>query len=158
MPRVLICYYSKTGNTEAMAYKIADGVREAGADVDMKKVSETKQSDLVNYDGIVYGSPTYFGGCAGELKSFIDKCEPIYEQLEGKVGGAFTSSDAIAGGNETTIMQIVQVHMMCGMVVTGDTEGEPYGPVSIGKPDAEVEKNCVLYGKRIANLVKKLHG
>jgi len=158
MPSVLICYYSRTGNTEAMAHKIADGVREAGVDVDVKKVSEVKQANLVKYDGIVYGSPTYFGGCAGELKTFIDESDAYYEQLEGKVGGAFTSSDSIGGGNETTIMQIIQAHLICGMVVTGDMEGEPYGPVSIGKPDTEVEKNCVEYGKRIANLVRKLHG
>jgi len=95
LSKVLICYYSRTGNTKAMALKIADGVRNSGVEVTLKRVQDTLPSDFLKYEGIILGSPTYFGGMAGEIKILIDKSNKHYEKLKGKVGGAFTSSDDI---------------------------------------------------------------
>jgi len=54
-------------------------------------------------------------------------------------------------------MQILQALLIHGMIITGDTDGEPYGPIAIKRPNKRVEKNCIEYGEKIGELVKKLH-
>ncbi|MDY6951342.1 MAG: flavodoxin domain-containing protein [Thermodesulfobacteriota bacterium] len=157
MAKVLISYFSKSGNTKAMAEGIRDGVHSLeGVDVDLKKVQETTMADLRSSDGIIIGSPTYFGVMATEVKELMDKSIQSYGKLVGKVGGAFTSSGMIGGGNETTIMSILQGFLIHGMVVQGVQKGNHYGPVSVGAPNQEVHDECVAYGKMIGKLVTRL--
>ncbi len=158
MVRILICYYSRSGNTKKMAYLIQKGVMEADVEVDTKDVKDVKVDDLLGYDGIIIGSPTYYGLPAAEVKSLLDKSVKHHGKLSGKVGGAFASSANIGGGNETTVLAILESLLIHGMTVCGDSKWDHYGPVSIEKPDARVEKVCVRYGKRVAALTKKLHG
>ena len=156
MPKVLIVYYSRTGNTKEMAELIAEGVRgEKDVDVEVKAVQDTKIEELLDFDGIVIGSPTYFGSMAAEVKKFIDDSVKFHGELEGKVGGAFSSSGGIAGGNETTVMNILQALLIHGMVVQGTPKGYHYGPVAIEKPDDRSKNSCREYGHRIAKLVLK---
>ena len=61
MPKILVAYHSETGNTESMAELVAEGVREAGADVDLMSVEQVAVDDLPGYDGYIIGSPTYYG-------------------------------------------------------------------------------------------------
>jgi NAD(P)H dehydrogenase (quinone) len=158
LPKILIVYYSRSGNTKKMAYLIQKGVMEEDVEVDTKDVKEVKVDDLKAYDGIIMGSPTYYGGPAAEIKELLDKSIKHHGKLQDKVGGAFSSSANVGGGNETTVMSILQSLLIHGMVVCGDSSGDHYGPVSIEKPDGRAERNCVRYGKRVAKLVKKLHG
>jgi len=158
MVKVLICYYSRSGNTKKMAYMIQRGVMEEDVEVDTKDVKSVKIDDLLAYDGIIMGSPTYYGGMAYQVKELLDKSVKHHGKLEGKVGGAFTSSANVGGGNETTIMAILQAMLIHGMVVQGDHRKDHYGPVAIESPSKEVEKYCIRYGKRFAQLVKGLHG
>jgi NAD(P)H dehydrogenase (quinone) len=78
-------------------------------------------------------------------------------KLDGKVGGAFSSSSNVGGGNETTILSIIETLLIHGMIVQGDPQGDHYGPVAIGKPDERVLRQCERRGKRIAELTKKLY-
>ncbi len=157
MARVLISYFSKSGNTKAMAESIRDGVDSLeDMEVDLKKVQDTTIEDLRSSDGIIIGSPTYFGVMATEVKKLMDKSIQCYGKLAGKVGGAFTSSGMIGGGNETTIMSILQGFLIHGMIVQGVQKGNHYGPVSVGAPNQEVHDECVQYGKMIGALVKRL--
>lgn len=156
MGKVLVIYYSRTGNTEAMARLVADGARHAGADVELKRVQDCTPEDLLDADGIIVGSPTYYGLPAAEIKELFDESVRYHGQLEGKVGGAFSSAANIGGGNETTIMAILQMMLIHGMVVQGTPTGDHYGPVSIGAPDDRVEAQCRALGERIANLVDAL--
>jgi len=156
MAKVLVLYYSRTGNTKKMAELIGEGVKKESADVDVKDVKEIKVEALLNYDGIIIGSPTYYGTLAAEIKKFLDESVKFHGQLEGKVGGAFSSSANIGGGNETTILSIIEAMLIHGMVVQGNSSGDHYGPVSIGAPDDRVKKQCRELGSRIARLVKKL--
>ena len=93
---------------------------------------------------------------AGPIKQLFDDTVKNHGKLNGKVGAAFTSAANIGGGNETTIMGIIEAMLIAGMIVQGDPMGDHYGPVSIGKPDNRVEKQCTRRGKRIAELTKKL--
>lgn len=156
MPKILVAYYSKTGNTKAMAELVGEGARRLGVEVVVKDVRETKAEELLSYDGIILGSPTYYGTMAAEVKRLIDESVRFHGKLDGKVGGAFSSSANIGGGNETTIMDIIKAMLIHGMVVQGTPKGDHYGPVSVGKPDERSRKLCLEYGERVAQLVKKM--
>ncbi|MCM8766830.1 MAG: NAD(P)H-dependent oxidoreductase [Candidatus Omnitrophica bacterium] len=158
MKKVLIIYHSKTGNTEEMAKSVAEGVKEENLEVILKSVEDTKVEDMLDADGIIVGSPTYFGLPSYEIKKLFDESVKYYGSLEGKVGGAFTSSALVGGGNETTIMGIIQIMLIHGMIIQGTTKSNHYGPVSIGKPDNKVKNECKELGKRVAKLIKKIKG
>ncbi|HUU50342.1 MAG TPA: NAD(P)H-dependent oxidoreductase [Nitrospinota bacterium] len=156
MSKVLILYYSKTGNTEEMVQYIEEGVKKEGVDVDIKKVQDVTPDVLLEYDGIIIGSPTYYGSMAAEIKQLFDESVRFHGDLTGKVGGAFTSAANLAGGNETTILGILKAMLIHGMIIQGDAMGDHYGPVAIGKPDERAKKECMKLGGNIARLVKRL--
>lgn len=90
MKKVLIAYFSRTGNTEAMANYIAEGLRISGQAVDLKKIGTIEnEKGIVGYDGYVFGCPTYHKDMTGGMKQFLFKAEKA--ALAGKVGGAFGS-------------------------------------------------------------------
>lgn len=156
MAKILICYYSKSGNTKEMADYIAQGVKQENVEVVVKEVEETESDEFLDYQGIILGSPTYYGACAAPIKELVDDSVKHHGKLEGRIGGAFTSSANLAGGNETVIMSLLQMLMIHGMIVKGDSHGSHYGPVSVGSPDTRAEEECRSYGRGIANLTKKL--
>lgn len=159
MAKLLITYYSRTGNTEQMAQIIAEGARGVeGVQVDVLPVGDITPDDLLSYDGIVMGSPVYYGTMAAELKRLIDESVRHHRKLDGKVGGGFASAGGIGGGNETTVLDIVKALMIHGMVVKGEAMGDHYGPVSIGAPDERSRKECLKYGKSVAALTRQLWG
>jgi len=156
MPKALVCYYSVTHNTEKMAVRIADVLRSEGLDTDLKKVEETAAGELMSYDCLVFGSPTYYGSMAWPLKKLLDESVEFHGRLRGKVGAAFASSANVGGGNETTILDILNALLIHGMVVRGDHRYDHYGPVSIGRPDKRALTCCESYAKNVAALAKKL--
>ena len=156
MAKVLVCYYSKTGNTEKMAQIIADVMKREDLAVNLKRVEETKVDDLVDHDCIVLGSPTYYGSMAWPIKKLLDESIKYHGRLRGKVGGAFSSAANVGGGNETTILDILNALLIHGMIVQGDHRGDHYGPVSIGVPDDRAIKCCEEYSQTLAGLVKRL--
>ncbi|MFH1369741.1 MAG: flavodoxin domain-containing protein [Planctomycetota bacterium] len=156
MAKGIVIYYSRSGNTKQMAEMVAKAMNDGGLGTDCKSIDKVKVDDLLGYDAIVVGSPTYYGSMAAQIKQLIDDSVVKHGQLDGKVGAAFTSSANVGGGNETTILSILQAMIISGMVIQGDPQGDHYGPVSIGKPDQRVEKLCARWGRRIAELTKKL--
>jgi NAD(P)H dehydrogenase (quinone) len=158
MAKGIVIYYSRSGNTRAMAEIIARAMNNEDLATECKSVDKVKPEQLLEYDAIVVGSPTYYGLMASPIKMLFDDIVSWHGQLDGKVGAAFTSSANIGGGNETTIMGIIEAMLISGMVVQGDPQGDHYGPVSIGKPDKRVQDQCRRRGQRIAELTKKLRG
>ena len=156
MSMIMVIYYSKTGNTKTMAEYVAQGVKDAGAEVILKAVKDVKVEEMLDADGIILGSPTYYGHSAGILRSFLDESVKLHGKLAGKVGGAFASSANIGGGNETTVLDIIHALLIHGMIVAGEAKGDHYGPVAIGKPDEKVRKRCLILGKSVAELAEKL--
>ena len=156
MPKALVCYYSVTHNTERMAVRIADVLRAGGLEVDLKKVGDVAVDDLLGYDCLIIGSPTYYGSMAWPIKKLLDESVKFHGKLRGRVGGAFSSSANVGGGNETTIQDILNALLIHGMVVRGDHRYDHYGPVSIGRPDKRALTSCESYAKNVASLVKKL--
>ena len=158
MPKILVVYDSKTGNTETMALAVAKGAKMAGdLEVTVKKAEETKNSDLLAADGIIMGSPTYFGQMSAKLKAVIDESEKVYKDLTGKVGGAFTNSGGTASGGETTLLSIVQAMLIHGMIVQGRADNMCYGVAVTDAPNKEDLAECETLGRNVASLVKKLN-
>lgn len=156
MAKGIVVFYSKTGNTEQMAEIIAKSMNDNGLETEYKPVKETKVDDLLAADAIVIGSPTYYGQMASPLMQLFTDTVVKHGRLTGKVGGAFSSSANIAGGNETTIMGILEAMLIHGMIIQGDSQGDHYGPVSIGRPDERAIAQCKRLGQKIAELTKKL--
>ncbi|MCX7847363.1 MAG: NAD(P)H-dependent oxidoreductase [bacterium] len=156
MSTILVTYYSRTGNTKAMAHHIAAGAREAGAKVDLLPVESVSPETLLPYRAIIIGSPDYYGLMAAPVKKLLDDSVKLHGQLAGKIGGAFSSSANIGGGNETTIISILLAMLVHGMIIPGVAVGDHYGPVAINAPDERAIRQCHNYGKLIANLSAKL--
>ncbi len=156
MPKALVAYYSKTGNTKKMAEKIAASLEANGVPADLRPVSGLDPADLLKYEAVILGSPTYYGTMSWDVKKLLDESVKHHGKLRGRVGGAFTSSGNLAGGNETTVLDILKALLIHGMVVQGSEHGDHYGPVAVGRPDSRSLKSCERYGQRLAGLVQKL--
>lgn len=154
--KVLVLYFTRTGNTKAMAEIIADAAEKEQVEVVLKDVEDARPQEMLDFDAIIAGSPTYYGGMAGKMKEFLDASVAHHGRLAGKIGAAFSSSANIGGGNETTILGIVQAFLIHGMIIQGTADGDHYGPVSIDAPDARVTSQCEALGRRVAVLAKRL--
>lgn len=141
MTKVLVLYHSAYGHVETLAQAVAEGARETGAQVDVKRVPETvpeeiakaahfkldqaapiaKIDDLADYDAIIVGSGTRFGRISSQMASFLDQAGGLWARgaLHGKVGGAFTSTATQHGGQETTLFSIITNLLHFGMVIVG---------------------------------------
>lgn len=141
MSKVLVLYYSTYGHIEAMAQAVAEGAREAGANVDIKRVPETVPeevartnqfkldqaapiatvAELENYDAIVIGTGTRFGRLSSQMAAFLDQAGGLWARgaLNGKVGAAFTSTATQHGGQETTLFSLITNMLHFGMTIVG---------------------------------------
>lgn len=141
MAKVLVLYYSSYGHIETMAYAVAEGAREAGATVDVKRVPETvpaeiaekahfklnqdapvaKVEELENYDAVIVGTGTRYGRMSSQMAAFLDQTGGMWARgaFNGKVGGAFTSTGSQHGGQETTLFSIITNLLHLGMTIVG---------------------------------------
>jgi NAD(P)H dehydrogenase (quinone) len=141
MAKVLVLYYSAYGHIEQMAYAVAEGAKEAGATVAVKRVPELVPAEvaekshfklnqpapiatideLAEYDAIIVGAGTRFGTVASQMRNFWDQtgCLWFAGKLVGKVGSVFTSSATQHGGQESTILGFIPTLLHQGMVVVG---------------------------------------
>ena len=159
MATVIVTYFSVSGNTKALAEAVVEGVRSVdGATCELKHVAETSNEDWLEADGIIVGSPTYFGQMAAEVKELFDITEQVYGKLEGKVGAAFTTAGGAGCGHELTNMSIITAMLVAGMIVQGTTKGPHFGPFAVGKPNDKQIGQARDLGVRVAELTKKLDG
>jgi NAD(P)H dehydrogenase (quinone) len=157
--KVLVMYYSRGGNTRKLAEQIAVGVKDVdGVECAVKPIADVTKDDLLSADGIIAGSPVYFGGMAAEMKAVLDKHVGLRQRMGDKVGAAFATSGDPSGGKETTMMSIVQAMLIYGMIIVGDPLDATghYGVSCTGAPDRDTAENAAKLGKRVAELVKKL--
>jgi len=156
MKKVLVAYYSRSGNTEKMAKIIAEELSKKNISVDLKRVEEIEIDSLPNYDGYIIGSPNYFGTMAAEVKKFIDDSVKYYRKIEGKLVAAFTSTGMIGGGGETVCLDILKAFLIHGCLCLGFTRLGHYGPVSIGKPDERVSKEIKEMVNKYAEILERM--
>ncbi len=154
--KVVVIYYSRGGTTKKMADIIAAQIKKNGVSVDILPVSEIEAKQLLEYDGIIVGSPTYYGTLAAQIKELFDKSVAFHGELDGKIGAAFSSAANLAGGNETTILSILEAMLIHGMIIQGDYKGDHYGPVAVGSVDERCRTNCQRYAERFVKLLKEV--
>ena len=155
--KVLIVYDSRSGNTEKMAHAVAEGVEAEGVDVEVKKVDDASVDELPEVNGLILGSPVYYGLPSAKIKDFVDTSVKYHGKLDGKVGGAFASSGGTHSGAETTIIALHEALLIHGMVIQGTSGRNHYGAASVGAPDDTEAETCRKLGERVAELVKKLY-
>lgn len=199
MSKVLVLYYSTYGHIETMAQAVAVGARSAGAQVDVKRVPETVPAEIAKsahfkldqaapaatvaelegYDAIIVGAPTRYGRMPSQMAAFLDQTGGLWARgaLNGKVGGAFTSTATQHGGQEVTLFSIITNLMHFGMVIVGlpySFQGQttldeivgcsPYGASTIAggqgqRAPSAIELDGARYqGQLIAETANKLFG
>jgi NAD(P)H dehydrogenase (quinone) len=149
--KVLVLYYSGSGNTKKMAKAIAEAMKSSTVNVTLEDAGKFDISSLPNFDSIVLGSPTYFSNVAWQVKKVID--ESIVHssggKLKGKVAGIFTSAGTSSNGKDCLKMLDVALGLHHGMkVVQGIMRTD-------GESDKEVEKRCQEYGKKLLKEIEK---
>jgi NAD(P)H dehydrogenase (quinone) len=199
MAKVLVLYYSTYGHIETMAEAVAEGARKAGAQVDVKRVAETvpeeiarkahfkldqkapiaKVEELEHYDAIIVGTGTRFGRISSQMAAFLDQAGGLWARgaLNGKIGGAFSSSATQHGGQETTLFSIITNLLHFGMMIVGlpyshqgqmrndeIVGGAPYGATTIAngdgsrQPSATELEGARHQGELIARAAIKMFG
>ena len=198
MPRILVLYHSTYGHIEAMAEAVAEGARSVdGSVVDIRRVPElvpeelARQSgykldqaapiatvdELGDYDAVIVGAGTRYGTAASQMRNFLDQTGGLWMKggLVGKVGSAFTSTATQHGGQETTLIGLIQTLLHHGMLIAGlpyawacqqrmdeITGGSPYGATTItGGDGSRMPSENELEGARwqgryVAETAKKL--
>jgi flavodoxin len=143
MRKILIAYVSRTGKTEKMANFIAEGVRFAGIDVNLKKVSDIKdETELEGYDGYIFGCPTYHRDITAGMKTFLFLAEKL--NLVGKIGGAFGSYTHSGESAQMIYDTMLFVYKMDAV----DLGGLNIKEAAIETPEGA--KACQDYGKALA--------
>lgn len=194
LPYILVLYYSRYGATQAMANLIARGIHSVdGIEARIRTVpavsavtTQTEPTipasgdvyatleDLKNCAGLAMGSPTRFGNMAAPLKYFLDGTSPLWlaGNLAGKPAAVFSSSAALHGGQESTLLSMMLPLLHHGMLIVGvpftestlistTSGGTPYGPTHVAGPKSnlpisEDEKTlCLALGKRLATITLK---
>jgi NAD(P)H dehydrogenase (quinone) len=118
--RVLVVFYSQSGNTEKLARAVAEGARSVdGVEVELKRVGETSERDVLAADAIVLGSPVYNANVAPAVQEFINGWPFRDAPLRDKVGAAFVTAGAISAGEEIVQMNILHSMLVFGMIVVG---------------------------------------
>ena len=141
MTKILVLYYSSYGHVETMAEAVAEGARQGGATVDVKRVPElvpeevarsshfkldqkapiAEPGELVGYDAIIVGTGTRYGRMSSQMANFWDRTGGLWAKgaLIGKVGAAFTSTASQHGGQETTLLSILTNLLHQGLIISG---------------------------------------
>ena len=194
---ILVAFYSRNGSTEKLAQAVAEGAAQAGAKTRLRRVRDfvpdaivekvpgwkenrdrmhkeyeaPTEADAEWADGIVFGSPTRFGNVTAELKAYIDSLGGLWFQgkLNGKAGGAFTSTSSVHGGNESTLISLYNPMAHLGLVIVplgyADPSifkaGTPYGASSVSgqsnnPPTADDVEVAHFQGKRMAQVARAL--
>ena len=157
MTQILVLYHSRSGNTKKLAEVIAQGASEVDdTHVMIKSAADVTINDFTESDGVIAGSPVYFGTMAAELKAVFDKFVGVRRQMENKIGAAFATSGDASGGKETTMFSIIQAMLIYGMIVVGDPMEATghYGTACVGSPGEKTIKYGTDLGKRTAEIAK----
>jgi NAD(P)H dehydrogenase (quinone) len=189
MTNIAISYFSGTGHTHLMAEAIAAGVKK-NTDVNVQFLritgeqivngrwkDEVMLASLTSADAIIFGSPTYMGGVAGQYKAFIDSASSIWagQGWRNKIAGGFTHSGSLSGDKQGTLLYLITNAAQHSMIWVGAGEmPQPNGVNRLGSflgvmgqttPDftgakgAELDRgdrlSCELYGQRIVQAVQR---
>ncbi len=195
MTKILVLYHSRLGSVEKLASLIARGVESIeGCEAVIRTVPNVSVTieadenpipesgapyatldDLKSCGGLILGSPTRFGNMSAEMKHFLDSTSPIWMsgELQGKPAAVFSSSSSMHGGQESTLLSMMNPLLHHGMLIIGipysekslsktSTGGTPYGATHVSgsnnqNPISDDEKILsIALGKRVSKIAKQL--
>jgi multimeric flavodoxin WrbA len=143
---VLVLYYSRTGNVEAMAKAVAEGVNSVkGASSKLRRVDYANVDDLISCDAVAIGSPNYFGYMAGLLKDFFDRAWPVRDKVAGKLAAAFT-----CGGSSSNAALLSLERMYSSFKLEKVSEGVAVGTREQGTLSEQNLTACKKIGEALA--------
>ena len=143
MPKAVIIYDTRSGNTGMMAKAVEDGMKEAGIEVLSKRTVNAKADDITDADAVVLGAPTYHHDLIASMKTFLFEMEKA--DLKGEIGAAFGSYGW--SGESVQMMTDTMKHIF-GMNVI-----EP-GLKIMRRPGESGLKQCQEFGRKIAEKIK----
>lgn len=146
MEKVLIVYHSQSGNTEAMAKAVYEGVKSGGATAILKRAEEAGVEDLLGCDIVAIGTPNYFGYMAGMVKDFFDR---IWADIRDKVGNKpYMTFGSKGGGGSQALDSVERICDGLRMVKAFN------GVLATRKPANEDLAQCRELGRKLASLDK----
>ena len=144
MAKILIYYYSRSGNTEKMAKAVEEGIKNV-QNIEVQLKYYATPEELTNFDGIVIGVPTYNHKMASDIRNLFEKAEKANIDLKNKIGAAF-GSYGWSGEAPGMVIEIMKNKFSIDVI-------EP--PLRIkGSPDQKALEECREFGKKIAEKCK----
>jgi len=145
MAKISITYHSGFGHTEKVAFSIAEGAKNSGADVNIIKVTDISEKDwatLDESDAIIFGAPTYMGGVSAEFKKFIDLSSTKWFQhkWKNKIAAGFTNSGSYSGDKLGALLQLAINAAQHGMIWVGQAEMPPQSKGVEGPKSTDINR------------------
>jgi NAD(P)H dehydrogenase (quinone) len=167
--KVLVAYYSQTGNTEKMAQAIGKGAAAvSGVEITVRKVADVKDAEILDADGILVGTPVQWGNAAVGARQFLDRVGAVLwkekSNGDGKTGGAFCTGGGVSLGKEMARMSIISALITMRFLIVGGVDEAGFGTLgaqaTTGEADpgvsaAELEEGR-RFGERFARVTVKL--
>jgi len=169
--RILVSYYSETGNTEKLAQSIGKGAAAVdGVEVTVRKAADVKDDDIVRYDGIIFGAPVYWGGLATGGKQFLDRVGAALWKAktngDGRTAGVFCTGGAVASGKEMARLSMIAAFLGMRFTIVGGVEADGFGtlgPQATTGPgaagvDVKAQDEGRQFGERFARYTRRFRG
>ena len=169
--RVLIAYHSETGNTEKLAQAIKKGAESvAGVQATLRKVAEFKPEEIVQYDGVILGTPVQWSNLATETKRFLDRIgDALWKAKtngDGRTAGAFCTGGGVAMGKDVARLSILSAFLTMRFMVIGGVDASGFGtlgPEATTGPDdpgvsGREEEEARRFGERFGRLTRQVRG
>jgi NAD(P)H dehydrogenase (quinone) len=168
--QILVAYHSETGNTEALAGLVRDGVASVeGVEARLRRLEAVTDDDILQAEGILLGTPVHWSTVSVETRVFLDRVGGVLMQAgalerEGRTAGAFCTGGGVAMGKEMARLTILNSFLTMRFVVVGGVEGEGFGTLGpeATTPDpktpmtAEEKASAQASGERFARLTRQI--
>lgn len=167
--RILVAYHSDTGNTEKLAQAVRDGAASvAGVAVTLRKAAEFKPDEIVQYDGVVVGTPVHWSNASTEIRGFLDRIGAALWKAktngDGRAAGVFCTGGAPAMGKDQARLSVLAAFLVMRYLIVGGVDSEGFGtlgpeattgPADPGVSDKEKEE-ARRFGERFARVTRQI--
>jgi NAD(P)H dehydrogenase (quinone) len=167
--RILISYHSETGNTAELAQAIHKGAASvAGVDVTLRKMSDVKNEEIAQFDGIVVGTPVQWANASAETRRFLDRVGDVLWKAktngDGRTAGAFCTGGGVAMGKDVARLSILSAFLTMRFTVVGGVDDQGFGtlgpeattgPADPGVSEKEKEE-ARRFGERFARHTRQV--
>jgi NAD(P)H dehydrogenase (quinone) len=166
--RILVTYYSQTGNTEKLAQAIGDGAKAVqGVEVTLQKMADVKDAALATFDGVIVGTPVHWASLSTESRRFLDRLGGGLAGTkvwgEGRTAGVFCTGGAVSIGKEMARLAMISSLMEMRFIVIGGVDADGFGtlgpqattgPADPGMSEKELDEGR-KFGERFVRFTRQ---